>query len=103
MATSWAETIEGSIAGDDEWAFLGRYRTRLLLSVVPQGVDRNTELKRRLQFWEEGQFDELVARVCGQQAVIRARGRSIISSGGEEQKGRTAKQQVVAGAVSKAM
>ena len=59
MATSWAETIEGSIAGDDEWAFLDRYRTRLLLSVVPQGVDRNTELKRRLQFWEEGRFEEL--------------------------------------------
>ena len=63
MATSMAESVEGAIAGCGEWGFLARYRTRLLLAYIPEGVDRYTDLKRRLQLWESGQFDELKRRV----------------------------------------
>ena len=47
---------------------LARYRSRLLLGPIPEGMDRNTELKRRLQLWEAGSFNELCLRVAGQQA-----------------------------------
>ena len=44
QAVCWAETVEGSLADNENWGFLSRYRSRLLLAVVPKGVDRNIEL-----------------------------------------------------------
>jgi hypothetical protein len=68
MAVCWAESLEGSMDGDADWALLARYRSRLLLAPVPEGVDRNTELKRRLRLWELARFDDLILHVVGQQA-----------------------------------
>ena len=44
-ATAWAESPEGALNGHQPWAMLCRYRCRLLLAEVPNGSDRNTELK----------------------------------------------------------
>ena len=49
MATCFAESLEGCVAGHEAWGVLARYRTRLLLAPVPEGADRNEELKRRLR------------------------------------------------------
>ena len=53
-ATVWAESFEGSVSGHQSWYVLCRYRCRLLLAEIPKGVDRNSELKQRLQLWEIG-------------------------------------------------
>ena len=106
MTTAWAESLEGSLGGIEVWSYLDRYRSRLLLASIPQGVDRNTELKRRLRMWEQGCFDDLVAHVAGQQVEAERRGR-----GGEagreteteEKKGRKARQLTAANAVGKVL
>ena len=46
-----------ALSGHQSWALLCRYRCRLLLAEVPKGVDRNSELKQRLHFWEMGRSD----------------------------------------------
>jgi hypothetical protein len=94
------------MANNEVWGFLARYRSRLLLAPVPEGVDRNTELKRRLQHWERGRFDELVQHVAGQQVKVERlrQGRQTASiDNSEERLGRTARQKTAANAVSKAM
>ena len=48
--------LEGAIHGHQSWAVLCRYRYRLVLAEVPQGSDRNTEVKQRLQLWETAKF-----------------------------------------------
>ena len=106
FASCWAEALEGSMAGDNEWAFLARYRCRLLLAPVPEGADRNAELKRRLQMWEQGSFDDLTRRVAGQQLEANRRDgrkRAERHAGSEERKGRAARRAAAAGAVGKAV
>ena len=100
--------MRGSLAGNADWAFLTRFRSRLLLAPVPEGLDRNTELKKHLTHWENGRFDDLVAHVAGQQASPTQRGvRAGHSQGAqsqtEEKLGKKARQQVASQAVSKAM
>ena len=51
-ATAWAESLQGTMSGHLSWALLCRFRCRLLLAEIPKGVDRNSELRQRLQQWE---------------------------------------------------
>ena len=104
MATCMAETVEGMIAGDECWGFLARYRSRLLLAMVPEGLDRNDELKRRLRLWEQGRFDELVTEVAAQQLEdARVNRGAMHRNDTEERRGKRARQQAAAGAKSKAV
>ena len=57
-ATAWAESLEGAMSGHQSWALLCRFRCSLLLAEIPKGVDRNSELKQRLQLWESGQISD---------------------------------------------
>ena len=66
-ATAWAESLEGAISGHQSLAVLCRYRCHLLLAEVPQGTDRNAELKLRLRLREAGEVSELISRILGQQ------------------------------------
>ena len=59
-ATAWGESIEGALTGHQSWALLCRRRCRLLLAEVPDGSDRNAELKQRLQLWEAGEVHDLI-------------------------------------------
>ena len=104
MAVAKAEGIEGSLADDEDWGFLARYSTRLLLAPIPRGADRNSELKRRLLFWEDGRVDELVTRICGQQVEAeRMRGRRSQDDDSEERRGQMAREKTAAGGIRKAM
>ena len=66
-ATGWAESLEGAMCGHQSWALLCRYRCRLLLAEIPRGVERNAQLKQRIQLWESGQINALIGLVLGQQ------------------------------------
>ena len=103
MATCMAESIEGCVAGSEEWGFLARYRSRLLLAPVPEGVDRNEELKRRLQLWERGNFNALVHRVACQQLEDAHAGSRYHGGEDDERRGRRARLHTAAGARSKAV
>ena len=108
FATAWAESLEGGLGGDATWALLCCYRTRLLLSNVPVGTDRNEELKRRLRFWERGEMDALITHIIGQQlrldaASKRDRSRDAGMDGDDEKLGKRARVQVAVGLRSKAM
>ena len=77
-----------------------------MLGPIPKDVDSNTELKRRLRLWEEGQFNELVMHVAGQQADgahEKARNADDYSEVSDEQRARAAKQKTAAKATSKAV
>ena len=109
LATAWSESLEGSMAGDGMWALLARYRSRLLLPHSPADVDRNTEIKRRLNLWERGQFDDLVQTVVGQQAEAERQRRPteqsaiLRESEAEERQGKRARQKTAGNAVRKAV
>ena len=102
LATTWAEALEGCYAGDEAWAFLARHRCRMLLGPIPQGLDTNTELKHRLQLWEQGSFDALLLRVRGQQSEMDRRSETGFDMS-DEGFGRRAKKKAAAGATSKAI
>lgn len=74
MATAWAESIDGSMDGVEAWSHLGRYRSRLLLAPVPEGVHRNAALKRSLQRWEQGRVNDLEAHLAGQKVEAERKG-----------------------------
>ena len=61
------KALEGATSGHQSWALLCRYRCRLLLAEVPNGTDRNSELKLRLGMWDAEQVSELVSRILEQQ------------------------------------
>ena len=103
MGTCMAEALEGCMAGDSAWGFLAQHRSRMLLAHVPKGMDRVMELKRRLRLWEEGQFDELIRSVVGQQQSEDQARATPARQNGEERRGARAKQQAAAGAKSKAV
>ena len=104
LADSWAEAIEGSIAGHEVWGFLARYRSKMLMGPVPKGMDRVEEIKRRLELWEEGNFKELIGRVAGQQAeMIRAPDRPQAHERSDEQVGRATREKAAAAAVGEAV
>ena len=62
-AMAWAESLEGAMSGHQSWALLCRYRCCLLLAEIPRGVDRNSELKQRVQLCESGQINALIGVV----------------------------------------
>jgi len=71
---------------------------------VPRGADRITEFKKRLNLWEQGNFDELVQHVAGQQAESDRRANKVAgNTESEEHRGKQARQKVAGGAASKAM
>ena len=83
-ATAWAESLEGGMSGHQSWALLCRYRCRLLLAEIPEGIDRNSELKQRLKRWESVQINALIGLVLGQQnsrPLRRTTGRSAAADG----------------------
>ena len=65
-ATGWAESLEGAMSGHQSWALLCRHRCRLFLAEIPKVVERNSELKQRLQR-ESGQISVLIGKVLEQQ------------------------------------
>ena len=67
VGATWAEALEGCLAGDNEWGTLAAYRTRLILAPIPKGLDRIEELNDRLDLWEQGRFDDLIGKIVGQQ------------------------------------
>ena len=86
------------------WALLCRYCCRLLLAVIPKGVDRNSELKQRRQLWEAGQVSVLIGKVLGQQnsgPLRRTAGKTQPQT--EEQRGKRACALTARGSISKAM
>jgi hypothetical protein len=105
IGSSWAESLEGCLQGDNDWAFLARYRCRVLLAQVANGVDRNSELKRRLRLWEVGDFDELFARIRGQQTETERTSKAHKPhqlQKDEESKRKAARRKTAAGAAGKA-
>ena len=58
-ATAWAESLEGAL-NDQSRSILCRDRCRQKLAEVPKGLDRNAELKRRLQLWKAGEVHDLI-------------------------------------------
>ena len=66
-ATAWTESLEGAMRGHQSWALLCRCRRRLLPAEIPKGVERNSELKQRLQLWEPGLISVLIGMDLGQQ------------------------------------
>ena len=50
------------------WALLWRFRCRLLLAEIPNGVDKNSELKQRPHLWESGQTSDLISTALGRLA-----------------------------------
>ena len=92
------------MSGRQSWALLCRCRCRLLLAQIPKGVDRNSELKQRLQLWESGQINALIGLVLGQQnsrPLRRTTGRTQPQT--DEQRGRRACTLTARGSISKAM
>ena len=101
---AWTDAIEGCMAGDAHWAILAKYRCRLLLGLVPAGIDRVDEIKRRLRLWEDARFEELLDRLLGQQAEGRRKGLSTIDMmRDEEQLAKVIRKKAADEAVSKAI
>ena len=106
VADTWAEALEGCLSGDATWALLARYRCRLLLAPVPETLDRNTELKRRLLLWRDGHFDALAQHVLLQQ--VEERRREGPAKAGQdpkalERRARAVRHKVAVGAIAKAV
>ena len=57
----WTETLEGMVAGSQEWADLGTSFTKLLFTCFKQGEGRTKEIEYRLWYLEEGKVDQLAA------------------------------------------
>ena len=94
------------LAGDVSWSFLGKFRARLILAPVPDGADRNEEMKRRMRLWDEERFEELARRVQGQQTSAsrrpeQARGGGQVDT--DEGRGRRARVRTALNQGSKAM
>ena len=102
-ATAWAERLEGATSGHQFGVLLCRYRCRLLLAEIPRGVDRNSELKQRLQLWQPGQVSVLICKVLGQQnsGSLRTAGKTQPQT--DEQRGTRACALTARGSVSKSM
>ena len=64
----WAESLIGAVSGHQSWALLCRVRCRLLLAEIPKVVDRNSELKQRLQLWKIGTNQRSDLQGPGQQS-----------------------------------
>ena len=99
-----ALSLEGAMSGHQSWALLCRYRCRLLLAEVPNGADRNSEMKLRLQIWETGQLSELVSKILGQQhsRPLRRKKRGMQSQT-DEQRGKLSCALTAQGSISKAL
>ena len=103
-ATAWAESLEGAMSGHQSWASLCRYSCRLLLAEILNGVDRNSELKQRLQLWESGQITALIGLVPGQQnsgPLRRTTGKTQPQT--DEKRERRARALAARGSISKAV
>lgn len=104
LAVSWAEAVEGSIAGHEVWGFLARYCSKMLMGPVPKGMGRVEELERRLEPWGVGSLEELIGRVAGQQAeMLRALDRPQTNERSDDQLGRATRKQSAAAAGGKAV
>ena len=112
IADTWSEALEGCLQGDTNWAILARYRCRMLLAPVPEALDRNTELKRRLQFWCEGHFDALTQHVLLQQAKVGTQKEpeggaqptaDAVDPKATERRAKAVRHKVAAGAIGKAV
>ena len=102
-ATAWAENLEGAFNGHQFWAILCRYRCRLLLAEVPDGSDRNTQLKQLLQLLEAGEVHDLVGRILGQQHTgQQTREKKTVQRQTEEQRGKRACARTARGSIGRA-
>ena len=77
VGATWAEALEGCLAGDIEWGTLAAYRTRPTLAPIPKGLDRIEELNDRLDLSEQGRFDDLIGR---DESRLRAASKSRLRS-----------------------
>ena len=80
-----------AMSGHQSWAVLRRCRCRLLLAEIQKVVDRNSELKQRLQLCETAQISDLICKVLGQQdsGPLRRRARRVQTQA-DEQRGKRA-------------
>jgi len=64
-----AGLIEGMNANSATAGALEEGRSKLLLAVIPKGASPPTEMRVRLDLWQSGRFEELLARIEVQQAA----------------------------------
>ena len=57
----WTETLEGTVAGAQDWSDLGAYFTKLLITCFKKGESISQEVEHRLWYIEEGRIDELTS------------------------------------------
>ena len=55
----WTETLEGMVAGAQDWSDLAASFTKLLLTCFKKGESISREVEHRLWYVEEGRVDEL--------------------------------------------
>lgn len=88
FAITWAESIEGTVAGSALWAELARCRARLLLTWVGS-KDKIGDIRRRLDWWEHGQIDRLIRHVeqrKNEHQSQRDGGRQVESVGAQQER-----------------
>ena len=105
FALAWAECLEGMATGDEGWSTLARCRARLLCSWIDQ-KEKTSEMRKRLQLWEQGKMRELLERVERAQNLMSGKweGTSLTMVGPKERRqGKRAKKCTVKGRYRKAM
>ena len=61
----YRQILQEAMSRHQSWALLCRYHCRLLLDEIPNGTNRNSELKLRVRLGEKGQISD--CKVLGQQ------------------------------------
>ena len=75
MISVVAQCWNGMAQERDDYAQLEEGRSKLLLSLVPQGLSAATEVLKRLTLWEEQRFEALLQRAEEQLLLRRKLGK----------------------------
>ena len=106
FAHTWSECIKGCLAGASGWGAVARFRCRILLAPLQEGIDKGAEIKRRLGRWEAGDIVQLGREILGAQQELRHRregGGDERRDSADEARGKRARGQAAVGQISKAM
>ena len=57
----WTETLEGMVAGAQDWADLGASFSKLLFTCFKKGENISQDIEHRLWYLEEGRVDEFTS------------------------------------------
>lgn len=101
MGSTWAEALEGCMAGVSECGTLAAYRARFILAPIPTGANRIEELGERLDLWDQGRFDDLIGKIVGQQVQDAVRAETE-GEANEERLATQTRKETAAGATGKA-